>query len=202
VIVREAFANYVSTKYSVKAIGSCAAFATVEAAEAERKRNADNIGNHQNRRKVIPTDWEYTDGAATATEHSPVKDVSGPGPAAEAMPLYHVCIAGGTTYTEGYGMAAKHVRLPLYVSDIFQVPNDRDINHADGIAFAEFLNTTYGPYFKGQSRLCGGNSRSLEQAQAFKQKKEDSYRDNTRLTSDSLQNHNIVETKWTWKGHE
>jgi hypothetical protein len=91
--------------------------------------------------------------------------------------------------------------MPLYVSDIYPVPMDKGINNADGVAFAQFLGEKYDPYFKKVRAHCGGNLRSMEAAQAEKQKLKDEYRNNARLSPSTYPNSNVIETGWKWTGN-
>src|ERR1035441_2524911 len=119
--------------------------------------------------------------------------------------FYHLCGAGGATRTEGGGIQAHKVPMPLYMSDIYPVPMDKNINHADGVAFGKFLSGKYDPYFdtNGVSvRSCGGNFTTLEAAQAGKQKQEDAYRKNASLLPSTFPNSNVIETGWKWTGAE
>jgi hypothetical protein len=201
--VRLAFVKYVSAKYSESGSGSCAAFITMDQAEAELKRNEDLMGNAQNKRKIIPTEWKYDADAANEPVGAPAQSASSnPSAALPGRSLYHVCKAGGANRIEGVGMQRHKVPMPLYMSDIYPVPTDKDINHADGKAFAQFLSTKYDPYFKNQSRLCGENWRSMEEAQAGKKKLEEEYQNNARLNSSDYPNSNVIETEWKWEGHE
>jgi hypothetical protein len=114
--------------------------------------------------------------------------------------FYHFCKLGGATRPEGGGIQYHAVAMPLYVSDIYPVPMDKGINNADGVAFAQFLGEKYDPYFKKVRASCGGIVRSMEAAQADKQKLEDEYRNNARLSPSMYPNSNVIETGWKWTG--
>ena len=118
--------------------------------------------------------------------------------------FYHFCRAGGATRIEGYGTAQLHrVAMPWYMSDIYAVPMYKNINHADGVAFNQFLGEKYDFYFKKASdRNCNGNDTSMEAAQARKQKSEDELREIARRAPSTYPNSNVIETGWKWTGAE
>jgi hypothetical protein len=193
--VENAFADYVSKKYSEKGSVGCGDLNSLAEAESQLKRNEILSANKQNNRKVIETGWQY-DAAAASAAPSPAAS-STPSAASSGRQFFHFCEAGGATRPEGGGAQLHNVPMPMYISDIYPVPMDKNIGHADGVAFAQFLGEKYDPYFKTARANCGGNFTSMEAAQAGKQQQEDTYRKNASL---NRWNSNVIETGWKWAG--
>ena len=100
--------------------------------------------------------------------------------------------------TIGSGPTQRHsVADPLYVSDLFPVPANKNINHIDSKGFLHFVNLRYGTSYSGE-RGCGGNFRTMDEAREAKEKFEAHYKDDARRSPSAHPNANIVETGWMW----
>lgn len=143
---------------------------------------------------------------APAEPASPPQSSAPPSSAATGSgpQFFHVCRVGGDARTIRSSPAeSRTVSDPLYVSDPYPVPMNVNINHADGAAFAHYLDSKYGTSFSSQtSHICGGNYRTLEAAQDGKQQAIARFRDAARLFPQAHPNSNIVETGWTWSGNK
>lgn len=145
-----------------------------------------------------------------ATSLSKAEDAERLWPGQSGPVFYRFCTTGGGTRMEGGGAAMHRIAMPLYVSDVFVVPQDK-VTHPE-VDFADFVGEKYDPHFKKSTdptaarhekrAFCRGNATTPEEARKEKQQMEDSYRRNARSSPSDYPNSKIVETGWKWGGSE